>query len=138
MRFITIGTSIAILLTSQALALPAVSQRDPSNLAVANIIAVNKPLSNGPEAKATETPLQIPIAKLTTFDLSITSLELQGITVDVPNVSVPKDTQIVCQRYKDEYGLQPGSAMFATTEPALISTNPVDFGWVICIIKADE
>ncbi|CAI4212747.1 unnamed protein product [Parascedosporium putredinis] len=80
-------------------------------------------------------PVQVPLSTLTHVELTITGLQLTGVTVDIPDITPPSDTDVTCQMYKDEYGVQPGSAEFFKGHDAHISTNPVQFGWVLCYVN---
>ncbi|KAK7419636.1 hypothetical protein QQX98_003227 [Neonectria punicea] len=131
MHFTTIITTLAATLASTATALP--TERD-ANVAVVNVIAVNKPISGSHSS----TPVKIPFGKLTHFDLSITGLQLKSVTVHAPGVTAPDVSEVTCQMYKDQYGVQPGSAAFTKAQEALISTNSVEFGWVLCYVNVDS
>jgi hypothetical protein len=45
---------------------------------------------------------------------------------------------VECRAYKDAAGTQPGSAPFNVTNPALLSTNLVDIGSILCYIVSTE
>ncbi|KAM5353735.1 hypothetical protein ACJ41O_000385 [Fusarium nematophilum] len=119
-------TILAAGLASTAAALPN-TPRDTVT-AVANVYAVNN---------STKEPVEIPFGRLTHFDLSITELQLYDVTIDILGIPPPGVDAVTCQMYKDVYGIRPGSAEFTKDEPALISTNPVDFGWVLCYVNVD-
>ncbi|PKS05939.1 hypothetical protein jhhlp_007772 [Lomentospora prolificans] len=129
MRFAAIFSTVAAL-AATATARPSVAARDDAS-AIANIIAIN---GFGPGAPP-GVPVQVPFGTLTHVDLSITTLQLTGVTVNVPDAEAPADTDITCQMYKDQYGVQPGSAEFSKGKDAHISTNPVPFGWVLCYVN---
>ncbi|KAH6871652.1 hypothetical protein B0T10DRAFT_522935 [Thelonectria olida] len=129
MHFTTIFAAAAAAIASTATALP--STRD-YNAAVANVVAL-KGFGNS----QTKTDVKIPFGKLTHFDLSITGLQLKSVTVNVPGTAAPDVNKITCQMYKDQYGIQPGSAEFTKAKEALISTNDVSFGWVLCYVNVD-
>ncbi|KAM5360197.1 hypothetical protein ACJZ2D_013907 [Fusarium nematophilum] len=101
------------------------------NFAEASVFAFN---SQKPGYKS----FDIPLGKLTHFDHSITRLELRGISFNVPGTESPDPRDITCQMYKDKYGVTPGSTEFTMKTPALISTNPVPFGWVLCYVNVDS
>ncbi|KAF4979731.1 hypothetical protein FDECE_18019, partial [Fusarium decemcellulare] len=127
MQFFTLITAAAATFASTATALPSSINERAAGSAVAKILAINAPISGSHSQKN----VYVPLGKLTHVDdLSITSLKLESIKVDVPNVPKPSVNDITCQMYKDQYGVQPGSAEFTKAKPALISTNSVDFGWV--------
>ncbi|CAM1510933.1 Fc.00g084460.m01.CDS01 [Cosmosporella sp. VM-42] len=138
MRFTSISVAAAALLASTATALPTVSARKAQNTstpAYANVIAINHPISG----ESSQTPVKIPFGELTHFeDLPITGFQLDGITVTAKDLVVPDEDQVVCQRYRDQYGIMPGSALFNTTTEALVSTNSVDFGWVLCYVQSQS
>lgn len=85
-----------------------------------------------------ETPVEIPFGKLFYSNQSVTGFRLSGLTVTVEDWPTPDKNQIECQRYNDQYGIYPGSAVFNVTEEARISTNPVPFGWVLCSIRPKQ
>jgi hypothetical protein len=130
MHFTTIFVAAAAALASTASAAPAA--RDTSS-AVANVVAVN-----GFGSSQSKTPVKIPFGKLTHYDLSITGLQLKSVTVNVPGATAPDVNKITCQMYKDQYGIQPGSAEFTKAKEALIATNAVQFGWVLCYVNVDS
>ena len=102
-----------------------------SNLAVVVVGAIS-----GWGYEQSTTPVRVPFGKLTHFDkLPISSLEVRGVMVSGDGLPVPKDDKVRCRRYKDQYGLQVGSLEFKKGNPALISTNSVDFGWVLCRVE---
>lgn len=43
-----------------------------------------------------------------------------------------------CRAYKDANGLQPASAPFDVESPALLSTNLVDIGSMVCYVVETE
>ena len=134
MKF-TIFTAATALFTSAAVASPISARNGPH--AVANIIAVNEPVSG----EHSRLSIDIPFGKLTTFDIPITGFELSKVTVN--NIPFPGDNKVnvdnvECRRYKDPTGTQTGSSAFTKKEPALISTNTVDFGWVLCWVKHND
>ncbi|KAF5000242.1 hypothetical protein FGRMN_1874 [Fusarium graminum] len=85
------------------------------------------------------TPLNVPLGVLTHNPKSgpITELEIARIYSSVEGVKPPKEDQVVCQMYKDQWGTIPGSKEFTSKKSALISTNPVPLGWVLCRVKAN-
>ncbi|KPM38336.1 hypothetical protein AK830_g8229 [Neonectria ditissima] len=131
MHFTTLIATLAATLASTATALPAQNTERATTGAFANVIAVNNPISGSHSS----TPVKIPFGKLTHFDLSITGLQLKSITIDVPGVTAPDASEVTCQRYQDQYGVQRGSAAFTKAKEALISTNTVEFGWVLCYVN---
>ncbi|KAI5461757.1 hypothetical protein BGZ63DRAFT_404587 [Mariannaea sp. PMI_226] len=128
MQFITVAAAFATLFASTATATPAGPK--PATEAVANIVAVNQ--SGSTQIK---TQVKVPFGKLTHVDASITELQLQSISVVVPDTATPDIKTITCQMYKDQYGVVPGSARFTSTRPAKVSTNPVSLGWILCYVN---
>lgn len=134
----TIIAIAAILASSaSAMAVPSLSQRAgqaEGGDVVAQITAVNHDISG---KTVPDEDVVIPLGRLTHFaDLSITELQLKGAATSVQGMSPIDASKITCQRYNDEYGTQIGSAPFTTESKALISTNEVGFGWVLCYIHA--
>jgi len=127
MHFTTIASAIA-LLASAAVAQPTARQ---APTAYANIIVVNA-------ADHSQQPVRIPLAQLTTLNYQVTELRLISLSVNIPDIPSPDVKDIVCQRYQDKYGVQFGSAEFGYEKPALIATNPVEFGWVLCYHKRSD
>ncbi|KAF5022180.1 hypothetical protein F66182_5767 [Fusarium sp. NRRL 66182] len=125
MHFTNIVTGAAALFASAATAQPAARQAPQ---AYANLLVINA-------ADHSQQPVRIPLAQLTTLDYSATTLKLASLSVHIPDIPSPKLQDIVCQRYNDKYGVQLGSTEFTKDKPALLSTNPVDFGWVLCYHK---
>lgn len=125
----------AALLVPATLAQPLSARND--NGAYANIMAINHPISSsGGESEST--PLNIPLGQLTHFEnLEVTTLQLLGVTVSVPDLPELDESKVTCQRYNDAYGVQPGSAPFNTAVNASLSTNPIEFGWVLCYVNAN-
>ena len=131
MKF-AIFSAAATIFASAASASP-VAIRDSAPSAVVNLIAVNKPVSGEHSTKA----IKVPFGKLTHFDVPITGFQVQGVTVaNIPGSPKVDESKVVCRRYKDEYGVSPGSALFTKKNEALISTNTVEFGHVLCWIGA--
>ena len=127
MHFTTITSAIA-LLASAATAQPTARQAPTAN---ANIMIVNA-------ADHSQQPVRIPLAQLTTLNYPVTELRLISLGVNIPDIPSPDVKDIVCQRYQDRYGVQFGSTEFGYEKPALIATNPVDFGWVLCYHKRSD
>ncbi|KAF5537700.1 hypothetical protein FPHYL_12701 [Fusarium phyllophilum] len=124
MHFTTLLTS-AIALASTATSQPTARQAPTAN---AVIMIVNS-------ADHSRQPVRIPLAQLTTLDYQVTELRLESLNVNIPDIEPPELSDVVCQRYRDKYGVQLGSTEFSHEKPALISTNPVEFGWVLCYRK---
>ncbi|KAH7230036.1 hypothetical protein BKA59DRAFT_521012 [Fusarium tricinctum] len=123
MHFTTITTIIAAI-ASTAAATPAGKPAPVAKVAPDNNLA------------QTTTPLRVPFGKLTHFEkLQINSLEFRGVMVSGEGLPVPKDDKVRCRMYKDQYGLQLGSLEFKKGEPAVISTNVREFGWVLCRVE---
>ncbi|KAM5363518.1 hypothetical protein ACJZ2D_011961 [Fusarium nematophilum] len=99
----------------------------------ASVASAQAPVANAVilvfnEAEHSQTPMRIPLGQLTSANYQITKLSLESVNLNVPDIPSPDVEDIVCQRYKDKYGIQPGSTEFSKGKPALISTNPVEFG----------
>lgn len=125
MYFTAIVTGAAALFASAASAQPTARQ---APVAYANIMVYNS-------ADHSQQPIQIPLGQLTNANYHVTKLSLISLSVHIPDIPSPDVKDVVCQRYKDQYGVQPGSAQFSYDNPALIATNPVDFGYVLCYVK---
>ncbi|KAF4965612.1 hypothetical protein FSARC_6599 [Fusarium sarcochroum] len=125
MHFTSIITGAAALFASAAAAQPTARQ---APVAYANVMVYNS-------ADHSQQPVRIPLAQLTTLDYKVTKLDLISLSVHIPDIPSPDTKDVVCQRYKDKYGVQFGSTEFTDGKPALISTNPVEFGWVLCYHK---
>jgi hypothetical protein len=65
-------------------------------------------------------------------DLAVTKLELVQA-----QTSVPSAADVECRMYKDTAGLQPGSLPFSGSTAALISTNTVEVGTILCYAIED-
>ncbi|KAF4969764.1 hypothetical protein FSARC_3068 [Fusarium sarcochroum] len=136
MHFTTITTLVAAFASVAAAvpatkAPPAPKMAPDNNLAVVVVGAIK-----GSGFEQSTTPVRVPFGRLTHFDkLPITSLEIRGVMVSGNDLPVPKDEKVRCRRYKDQYGLQLGSAEFKKGKQADISTNSVDFGWVLCRVE---
>jgi hypothetical protein len=99
------------------------------------IMTVNSPISG----EHSTLPQNVPLGVLTHQDnVQITELEIVNAFSTVKGVKAPKNDQIVCQMYKDKYATLPGSAEFTAKKPALISTNSVPLGWILCRVKASS
>ncbi|KAF4436170.1 hypothetical protein F53441_13314 [Fusarium austroafricanum] len=125
MHFTSLFAGAVAVLASATTAQPTARQ---APTAYANIMVSNS-------ADHSQQPVRIPLAQLTTLDYAVTKLDLISLSVNIPDIPSPDLADVVCQRYKDKYGVQFGSAEFGKDKPALISTNPVDFGWVLCYHK---
>lgn len=125
MHFTTAITSAIALMASAGSAQPTARQ---APVAYANVMVVNA-------ADHSQQPVRIPLAQLTSLNYQVTELRLMSLSVHVPDIPSPDVKDVVCQRYNDKYGIQFGSTEFTDGKPALISTNPVEFGWVLCYHK---
>lgn len=74
---------------------------------------------------------------LASFDVEVdklTAVELPSVCglkiVSADGVDVKS---VKCKAYKDAEGTQPGSAEFTSDKPALIATNPVQEGSILCV-----
>jgi hypothetical protein len=84
-------------------------------------------------------PLNVPLGVLTTNKgVEVTELEIARIYSSVEGVKPPKADQVTCQMYKDQWGTIPASKDFTAMKSALISTNPVPLGWVLCRVNASK
>ncbi|KAK7588516.1 hypothetical protein V3481_007540 [Fusarium oxysporum f. sp. vasinfectum] len=87
-------------------------------------------------AEQTITPVRVPFGKLTQFDhLPVTSLAVRGVMVSGDGLPILDISKARCRRCKDQYGLQLGSVEFKKGKNADISTNDVDFAWVLCRVE---
>jgi hypothetical protein len=128
MHYSTIVTGI-VALASAVTAAPA---KEKPTVGVA-ILTVNDPISG---EKSTH-PLNVPLGVLThQANIEITKLEIARVYSTVKGVEAPKIDEITCQMYKDQYGTLRGSADFTAKKDALISTNSVSLGWVLCRVNA--
>lgn len=128
MLYSTIVTGIVAF----ASAVTAAPTKDKPTVGVA-ILTVNDPISG----EKSTSPLNVPLGVLThQKNIGITKLEIARVYSTVKGVDAPKIDQITCQMYKDQYGTQPGSAEFTAKKDALISTNTVPLGWVLCRVNA--
>ncbi|KAF4981742.1 hypothetical protein FZEAL_2544 [Fusarium zealandicum] len=131
MHFTTLITTIAAL-ASTAAALPAENDPRAAKSAEVKIMTYNKPM----DGKHSKTPISVPLGKLTTVpNVQITEMSVAGIVSNVPGIKTPDLQEISCQRFNDEYGLQRGSARFALFNNALVSTNSVSLGWILCYVN---
>lgn len=71
----------------------------------------------------------IEIGELTTFDISASSIAID----DGVNSQLDLNT-IECRAFKDDAGMEPGSAPFTLASPAELSTNLVEVASVLCYI----
>ncbi|KAK6948280.1 hypothetical protein Daesc_010045 [Daldinia eschscholtzii] len=129
MKTFTIAT-VAAALASSASALP----KQPP-VARVNLMALNHPVSG----KHSQQLVPIDLATLTHKDnLPITGFAIDSISVTVPPApgqqAITKD-DITCQRFQDQWGTQRGSAAFTSSKNASVSTNSVDFGYVLCYVN---
>lgn len=132
MHFTTIFAGLAALAASVQAAPSDIEARATPHATVA-IMTVNSPL----DGEHSTSPLNVPLGKLThQKNIKITELEIARVYSNVPGIKTPELDQITCQMYKDKYGIQPGSAEFTAEKPALISTNSVSLGWVLCYVNA--
>lgn len=131
---VTIATAVMASTVAGLPSFPRSTHGVPQAGAVAKVVAVNHYLFGNPVMDKT---VDVPFGRLThVADTPITELQLVGAVVTVPGQSQIDASKITCQRYNDQYGTKVGSAPFTTSSPALISTNPVDFGWVLCYVHA--
>jgi hypothetical protein len=93
------------------------------------INATNAGIGNNPPS--TSQILSAQLYQLNTYpNLGVTQLAI-GTTQDIPAADVE------CRMYKDTAGLQPGSAPWSGSQAALISTNTVQVGSIVCYAIAD-
>ncbi|CEI59983.1 hypothetical protein FVEN_g8212 [Fusarium venenatum] len=130
MHFPTVLASIAAF-SSAVIAAP---PKEKPYVGVA-IMTVNAPISG----EKSTLPQNVPLGVLTHQDgVQVTELEIVNAFSTVKGVKAPKNDQIVCQMYKDQYGTLPGSAEFTAKKDAKISTNSVPLGWILCRVKASS
>jgi len=71
-----------------------------------------------------------------TFTVTLDELHVQALSkvcgIEVLSASGIAADAVNCMAYRDAAGTQPGSAIFNTTAPALIATNPVQEGSIKC------
>lgn len=129
MRFTTILAGASALFASATTAQPTARQ---APVAYANLLVFNSD-------DHSQTPVRIPLAQLTNnAHYKITKLQLESLSVHIPDIPSPNVEDVVCQRYQDKYGVQLGSTEFSKGQPALVSTNPVDFGYILCYVKGQS
>ncbi|RBR18114.1 uncharacterized protein FIESC28_06180 [Fusarium coffeatum] len=130
MRFSTVLAGLAAFTTTVTAAPP----QEKPYVGVA-MMTYNDPI-NG---ESSSLPQNVPLGVLTHQDnVKITELEIVNVFSTVKGVKAPKDDQIVCQMYKDKYATIPGSAEFTAKKSAVISTNSVPLGWILCRVKASS
>ena len=83
-------------------------------------------------------PMNVPLGVLTHDKRKITDIEIAWVFSTVDGVKAPKDDQVTCQMYKDQYGSVPASKDFTAKKGAVISTKGVDFGWILCRVNASK
>lgn len=137
MKFTITAITAALASTVSAMDLSSLSQRadeaEDGNV-YAKVTAINHNLSGN---TTPDKELEIPFGTLFHVDdTPITELRLKGAGATVPDLPEVNVSKITCQRYNDQYGTRVGSAPFTAESPALISTNAVEFGWVLCYIHA--
>ncbi|KAI8960770.1 hypothetical protein F5Y11DRAFT_328739 [Daldinia sp. FL1419] len=130
MKSFAIATIAAAALASSAAALPT----EPPYAKV-NLVAINHPVSG----ERSGTRVTIDLATLSHREnLPITGFAIESISITAPtapNAPTPSVEDITCQRYQDQFGVSRGSAAFTSSKDALISTNSVDFGYVLCYVN---
>jgi hypothetical protein len=101
-----------------------------ASMASAASVTINATTSNTLNGKPTfQTIPNVELNSLAFSSLEITALQIEpgsGNGVDAHAVE--------CRRYKDHDGLVPGSTPFDDTTKAIISTNKVAFGSVLCYV----
>ncbi|OAA77806.1 hypothetical protein LEL_04629 [Akanthomyces lecanii RCEF 1005] len=137
MKFTITAITAALASTVSAMDLSSLSQRADEaedGSVYAKVTAINHNLSGN---TTPDKELEIPFGTLFHVDdTPITELQLKGAGATVPDLPEVNVSKITCQRYNDQYGTRVGSATFTAESPALISTNAVEFGWVLCYIHA--
>lgn len=81
----------------------------------------------------TASPAPIEINKLTSLG-GVSASKLSFDTGVAINVDI---NSIECRAYKDADGVVPGSAPFTAKQPALLSTNLVEVGSVLCYVVTE-
>ncbi|KAM0421164.1 hypothetical protein ACHAPT_011056 [Fusarium lateritium] len=122
MHFTTIFTAAVATLASTATAAP------KKYSASASVYAMNTDSYKS---------IQVPFGVLTHMDYQMTSLEVRGVWVDLPEGQDVDLDKVRCQMYRDSVGTQRGSNTFTNKTPAHVSTNPVEFGWVLCYVDVN-
>jgi hypothetical protein len=132
MHFSTLFTAVAAL-ASTAAALPAAESIDKRTM-IPNQVSVNVVIVDGLIPGQTTKDVVVPLGKLTNFeDVNFTELRIKSINKVAP-VPAPDMNSIICQRYRDEYGAQAGSPPFTKNKPALVDTNSIKLGWILCYV----
>ncbi|KAK4616127.1 Ecp59-1 [Fulvia fulva] len=96
-------------------------------------LAVNTNPAGQPE---TASPAPIELNVLT----SLGGVSASKLTID-PNIGPFGGldiNSIECRAYKDAAGVVPGSKAFHVNEPAVLSTNVVEVGSVLCYVRTEE
>ncbi|KAH6894743.1 hypothetical protein B0T10DRAFT_481036 [Thelonectria olida] len=132
MHFATVFTAVAAL-ASTAAALPAAESIDKRTM-IPNQVSVNVVIVNGMVPGQTTQDVVVPLGKLTNFeDVNFTELRIKSLNKVAP-VPAPDINKVICQRYRDEYGAQPGSEPFTKKNPTLVDTNSIKLGWILCYV----
>ncbi|RSL72559.1 hypothetical protein CEP53_001059 [Fusarium sp. AF-6] len=127
MHFTSIFTAVVATLASTTTAAPAAPAATKKHSATVDVFAMNV---DGYKS------IMVPFGVLTHMDYRMTSLEVRGVFVDLPDGQDVDLNKVKCQMYKDSVGTQRGSDVFTKKKPAHVSTNPVEFGWVLCYVDA--
>ncbi|PMD43302.1 hypothetical protein L207DRAFT_631420 [Hyaloscypha variabilis F] len=133
MQFSLLALHLPFALASLTYASP---PRPPSNHTLSILIQT----SSGLDPVHITIPLQVPLYHLTRCSLPPSHLcSASKLTIDPLSSPTNVDLNAVeCRAYKDAEGMLPGSAAFTVGKPALLSTNLVDVGSMICyIIETD-
>lgn len=137
MKFTMTAITATAASTVGAMHMSSLSQREQQaegGSVFAKVTAINHNLSGN---TTPDKEVEIPFGTLFHVDdTPITELRLKGSGATVPDQPEVDVSTITCQRYNDQYGTRVGSAPFTAESPALISTNAVDFGWVLCYVQA--
>lgn len=139
MHFTTLVVATAALAsTATASFLPPDAMEMLKRTMVPNHVSAKVVAVNGFGKDQTKKNILVPLGRLTHVSRSqITELRVEGVD-HVAEAPKPADDNIVCQRYLNQYASKTGSERFTQKEPAHVSTNPVDFGWILCYVTNDQ
>ncbi|KAF2636343.1 hypothetical protein P280DRAFT_155891 [Massarina eburnea CBS 473.64] len=88
--------------------------------------------------KITQTECIQKDTKLEAFEVTLNTLFVQDLTstcgLELLSADGADLAAIQCQAFKDPVGTVKGSAQFNQASPALISTNPVNIGSILCTV----
>ncbi|KAI8673042.1 hypothetical protein LRP88_02433 [Fusarium phalaenopsidis] len=139
MHFTTlIAATAALASTATASFLPPDAMEMLKRTMVPNHVSAKVVAVNGFGKDQTKHTILVPLGRLTHVSRTqITELRVEGVD-HVAEAPKPAEDNIVCQRYLNQYASKIGSERFTKKEPAHISTNPVDFGWILCYVTNEQ